>query len=194
MDLWYTPDEPWHPAKGVYAIAKDWACTILGPGHRRSCLVIGSPLEEARMLCSLGWRVTYLDWRLPPLPLHDMLICVEDVCNMMMSNSAFDAISSTCVLCHVGMGRYGDPVREHAPLRMLQECARVLVPGGQLVAMAGPVDVSHHPTPRILPQHRVTSHEEMRTWCEQAGFTWRSSMETATDAAGERYLCFECVK
>src|SRR3990167_4197791 len=190
MELWCTPDEPWHPATGTYAIAKDWALAMLGSGRGRTCLVIGSPLDEARALYEHGWKIEYSDWRLPPLPLHDMKIYREDVCAMGAPDASVDAIRSTCVLCHVGMGRYGDPVREDAPFTMLKECARVLKPGGHLVMMAGPVEE----IPAILPQHRVTSVWEMKMLCAQNGLTYGASMITRLDPAGERYLCVECTK
>ena len=190
MELWRTPNEPWHPTTGTYALAKDWALAMLGSGQGRSCLVIGSPLAEAQALYERNWNVTYLDWRLPPLRFYDMPICIEDVCAMSWPDASVDAISSTCVLCHVGMGRYGDPVREDAPFTMLKECARVLKPGGHLVMMVGPV--AAHPC--TLPQHRVTSVGEMEALCAQAGLTWGASMVTKPDPAGERYLCVECLK
>ena len=190
MELWRTPNEPWHPTTGTYALAKDWALAMLGSGQGRSCLVIGSPLAEAQALYERNWNVTYLDWRLPPLRFYDMPIFIGDVCAMTWPDASMDAISSTCVLCHVGMGRYGDPVREDAPFTMLKECARVLKPGGHLVMMAGPVEE----IPAILPQHRVTSLREMEELCHQAGLTWGASMVTKPDAAGERYLCVECTK
>ena len=190
MELWRTPNEPWHPTTGTYALAKDWALAMLGSGQGRSCLVIGSPLAEAQALYERNWNVTYLDWRLPPLRFYDMPICLEDVCAMSWLDASVDAISSTCVLCHVGMGRYGDPVREDAPFTMLKECARVLKPGGHLVMMAGPVARF----PEIFPQHRVTSVWEMKMLCAQNGLTWGASMITRLDSAGERYLCVECTK
>lgn len=185
MIYWHTPDEPWHGLIPTYQAACDWATGRLGTGHDQTCLVIGSPLEEVRALACAGWHVTYFDWRVPPERCGAAMY-QGDACAMPFVDAMFDAISSTCVLCHVGMGRYGDPVGEHAPYRMLKECARVLKPGGQLVMMVGPMAEAHC----VLPQHRVVTIKQVAGWCEQAGLSWRGYQTQHGET--EDYLCIAC--
>ena len=70
-------------------------------------------------------------------------------------DASFEFITSMCVLEHVGLGRYGDPVDPHAIFKAAAELVRVLAPGGILVAsvMAGPPCVAFN-------AHRVITREE----------------------------------
>lgn len=135
-----TPDEAWWAGDGFdwYAAAADKAVGWLGPGADRRCLVVGSPIEEANTLWRLGWDVTYLDCREPPEDLIGGRVVVADAAAIPYPDAAFDAASSTCVLCHAGLGRYGDPVRPNGDVAVLAEIARVLRPGGRAALMVGP--------------------------------------------------------
>ncbi len=131
-----TENEPWDDGKNHwYVAAARFAVDNLGHGGaRRKCLVIGSPLDEVRLLAGNGWRCTHLDWRE-----HPSTNIVGDATNMgMIQGESFEAVSSTCVLCHAGLGRYGDPVKENGDALMMAEIARVLKPGGAAVLMVGP--------------------------------------------------------
>ena len=130
--------EPWElerPHGHFYAHGADFAHRTLGD-RRSRCLVIGSPLFEARELRAAGWDVTYLDIRKPPVEIG----WVEgDATAIPFPSAYFDAISSSCVVCHVGLGRYGDPVADGSDARMLTEIARVLKPGGLAALTFGPI-------------------------------------------------------
>ncbi len=182
----------------TYRAAETWARRSLGIGAGRRCLVIGSPMREVRALVNQGWLVSYLDLRTPPISDPTVHVHLGDACRQPFDNAAFDGISSTCVLCHVGTGRYGDDLRADAPLAMLRECARVLKSGGTLVMMVGPVG----PVSTIEEKHRVTTIEEVQQWCKAAGFTEQAQGYTNGDTdewAGETdephgYLCVTWAK
>lgn len=106
-----------------------------GPG---ACLVVGSAPAEALALQAAGWTVTLVDVR--PLPVLTGIVMQQaDALALPFASAAFDVVSSTCVLCHAGLGRYGDPEGADGDRRMLGELARVVRPGGRLAVMAGPV-------------------------------------------------------
>lgn len=119
-----------------YEYACDFAVRNLGAGEGRSCLVIGSPVFEVAELKALGWDVTYLDIRTPPFKCRTI---VADATQMPVADKSFDAVSSTCVLCHVGTGRYGDRVVADGDITMLAEIARILRQGTSAALMLGPV-------------------------------------------------------
>ena len=136
-----TPDEPWTPRRERahwYNVSADFALRTLGPGAG-ACLAIGSPLVEASELADAGWDVTYLDVRSPPALDSRLKFVQHDATALPFADESFDAVSTTCVLCHAGMGRYGDAVLEDADEKVLAEIARVLKPGGLAAVTFGPV-------------------------------------------------------
>lgn len=136
-------DEEWHvsyPAGHQYEVAMERVLSIFRhPFGQSRMLVIGSPLAEAVALSGFGWHVRYLDIRVPP-PMHGITILTGNVMAMLeVETASCEAVSSTCVLCHVGTGRYGDAVVQDGDLLMMREISRVLVPQGLAHLMVGPV-------------------------------------------------------
>jgi len=169
-DPGFTPDEPWSitlKPGHQYEAAAAYVHQTLGRGYGRSVLVIGSPPREAYMLADDGWQVTYLDWRRPPI-MPGIEVRVGNALSLPFERGRFSALTSTCVLCHAGMGRYGDPVDEDGPSRMLAECRRVIRGDEVAVLMAGPVYAG--PPISIGTIHRVTSLEEFDEHASSRGW------------------------
>lgn len=126
-----TLNEQWNVGNRTnhwYAASTEFATRHLGLGSGRTCLVIGSPIFEALALRKQGWNVTYMDIRTPPD--QPFTVIQGDAADMQLPDSSFDAVSSACVLTHVGTGRYGDGLdREHGDEKMLAHVARVMKPG-----------------------------------------------------------------
>lgn len=169
-----TPDvgsvnSPWqgkHPSKDHWYVAStNFAVEHLGKG-KGSCLVIGSPLFEAFALERIGWEVTYLDIRKPP---HGFSRFIQaDASSMPIPDSSFDAVSSACVLTHVGLGRYGDPIVKDGDEKMLCEVKRVMKPGAVGAITFGGVVDGDLPV-RVGNFHRVYTIKEAQRMCEMAG-------------------------
>lgn len=136
----YTPDEPWavdsEPGEHQYNAQAIYVQEALGPGSGK-CLVIGSPIFEAKALQFMGWNVTYCDVREPPV--HFDTFLHGDATNIDFGANEFDAASSTCVLCHAGTGRYGDEKDDNADEKILANVYRALKPKARFVVMFGPV-------------------------------------------------------
>jgi len=191
--------EPWTVSfgpTGPYAVAAMHASQVLGLGEGRSCLVIGSAPAEAVTLASLDWRVTHLDYRqLDPETPWPFTVCQGDAMALPFPDHTFDAISSTCVLCHVGTGRYGDPQQADGEARMLRECRRVLRPGGSFVCSPGPVYLGDDPVD--LPPHRVTTVEAFHRLVQAHGWHVQhcavgginTDFSFSTDPTAPDYLC-----
>src|SRR3990167_5243454 len=186
-DPGFTPDEPWSIALKPghqYEAAAAYVHQILGRGFGRSVLVIGSPPAEAYMLADDGWEVTYLDWRRPPI-MPGITVRVGNALSMPFERGRFPALTSTCVLCHVGMGRYGDPVDEDGESRMLAECRRVMRPDGLAALMVGPVYAG--PPVVVGNIHRVTTTNELaelaaaRGWAVEETALWRPGTQAVLD-------------
>lgn len=124
-------DEKWNasPREGHwYSASTEFSVTHLGAGNGRACLVVGSPIFEANAIAGLGWDVTYLDVRKPPVRPWKFIQC--DAMAMNLPDASFDAVNSSCVLTHAGTGRYGDGANlDHGDEAMLDEIRRVMKPG-----------------------------------------------------------------
>lgn len=169
----YTPQEPFtqtlkpgHP----YAAAIEWATTRLGEGHGRDLLVIGSCFDEARTLQRVGWQTQYIDWRWSGQEIAGVKCQQGDALALPFRDATFGAVSTTCVMCHVGLGRYGDPVQDDAEATMLRECRRVLRNGGRVAMMTGPCIVGE-PVTIGAATHRVTTLNHVLALVRAVSFT-----------------------
>ena len=175
-ELESTPDEGWtHRATSPwhhYTAAATFALDTLGPGRDRRCLVIGSAPFEVQALRRAGWDVVYLDVRHPPHIVRDLVI--GDACRLPFRSDTFDAVSTTCVLCHVGLGRYGDVIERNGDDIMLSEISRVMKPRAMSAMMFGPA------RPRLIASyavgriHRVYAPSEAIRQVTSAGLKPRS--------------------
>lgn len=170
-------DEPWTespPCKEHwYNGAAQFAASGLGPGGGRRCLVVGSPPFEERILREkLGWHTTHLDFRPAPSSIPERVR--GDVLHLPFADDSFDAISCTCVLCHVGLGRYGDPALgdgERGDWLALAELKRVLKPGARMAVMFGPALLSLEHTVSLERTHLIYKPNEVCAFTAAAGLT-----------------------
>ena len=163
-----TLGEKWKTNSGDhwYTYAEEFAAGHLGLGEGKTCLIIGSPRSEVGEILSLGWKVTYMDIRKPPFEVN---FVQADACDNPLPNESFDAVSSTCVLCHAGTGRYGDATKENGDVSMLAHIHRVLNTGGKAVLMFGPE--GKEPT----VDHRCYTREGAEGLMETLGFDVKDS-------------------
>ena len=178
---WRTPDEAWsvaRPRDHWYVPTSEFALRSLGLGTGK-CLVIGSPLFEASELADAGWAVTYLDVRKAPADDQRVTFLRHDACELPFSDATFDAVSTSCVLCHAGMGRYGEDERPGADVLILGEIGRVLKPAGRAAVTFGPVgDVAGADA-----SHRIYTLADARRMVAVAGM-----IEEAHDITGGHAL------
>ena len=168
-DMTFTPDESWTTTRTHghwYNACADFALEKLGNGGGHSCLVIGSPIFEALELSAARWAVTYLDVREPPKD-SGLAWLKADATNIPLPDASVDAVSSTCVLCHAGLGRYGDARDLDGDAHMISEIARVLKPGGKAAIGFGPTaDCEGVHFAGTL--HRVYSPQAVHNLCAMA--------------------------
>lgn len=151
--------EPWSRHREDhhwYAKQVDYAISRLGRGPGE-CLVIGSPLFEANELAARGWNVTYNDVREPPE--GDYFFIRGDAGEVHFPEAFFDAASSTCVLCHAGLGRYGDPIRERGDIAIVENLHRALKSRARAAITFGPVYTLNE-THRHGRMHRIYTLED----------------------------------
>ena len=163
------PREKWsgnYGAGNQYGGACDFATRLIGPGSG-ALLCVGSPEFEVAALSKLGWNVTFLDVRIPPWKCKDMRIM--DVLDL-EEESAFDALSSTCVLTHAGTTRYGDKALENGDVEALRRMRRALKPGARFALQLGGV-IEGDTSVLVGATHRIYTVSEGERIVREAGFT-----------------------
>ena len=146
---------------------------VLDPYRAVRVLDIGSSLEQNLAVNAAdSVTLTMLDVRLLPQMAMAMLpftFVQGSAMALPFSDASFDAVTSTCVLCHVGDGRYDDTLDASGDIQMLREIARVLIPGGHLIAMVGPILPDTDPPTVIYNIHRMYTFGWLREQCAAVG-------------------------
>ncbi len=105
------------------------------------------------------------------MPPSGLVLCiVGDATDMLFPDNSFDAISSTCVLCHAGLGRYGDKVVNDGDRKMLMEMARVMKPNAVAAVTFGPTIIWLTNTSIIKSIHRIYAVDDAVQLAKSVGF------------------------
>ena len=177
-----TPNEVWQVERVAghnYAAAADFALEHLSGSGK--CLIAGSPLFELYELAP-RYEITYVDFREPPV--NGTRFVRADACAIPLEDESFDALSSTCLLCHIGLGRYGDPEHLAGDQTALKEFWRVMKPGAVAAVTLGPVaEISE--SWQVGTAHRVYTLDHAKRIVQHAGFKIEAS--AVWDTRGERW-------
>jgi SAM-dependent methyltransferase len=99
---------------------------------------VGSSVKSMALL-SRSLPVTFIDIRKPDLLLPGMDYVEGSILELPFPNESVDSLSSLCVVEHIGLGRYGDPLDPYGSEKAFGQLRRVLKPGGHLY-ISVPVD------------------------------------------------------
>jgi SAM-dependent methyltransferase len=73
-----------------------------------------------------------VDLRPLSLEMESVKFVQGTILNLPFPDSSIESLSSLCVIEHIGLGRYGDPLDPLGSLKACNELARVIKPGGNL--------------------------------------------------------------
>jgi SAM-dependent methyltransferase len=76
--------------------------------------------------------VTMVDIRPLSLPLESLQFKQGSILELPFADESVESLSSLCVVEHIGLGRYGDPLDPLGSEKAIAELCRVLAPGGRL--------------------------------------------------------------
>ena len=76
--------------------------------------------------------VTMVDIRPLSLPLDTLNFKAGSILELPFEDGSVESLSSLCVVEHIGLGRYGDPLDSKGTEKAIAELCRVLAPGGHL--------------------------------------------------------------
>ncbi|MCX5823698.1 MAG: DUF268 domain-containing protein [Deltaproteobacteria bacterium] len=83
--------------------------------------------------------VTMVDIRPLSLPLESLYFRQGSILDLPFEDGSVSSLSSLCVVEHIGLGRYGDPLDPQGTEKAIAELKRVLAPGGDLY-LSVPID------------------------------------------------------
>lgn len=76
--------------------------------------------------------VTMVDIRPLPVELDSLVFRQGSILAMPYADNSIPSLSSICVIEHIGLGRYGDPLDAKGSAKAIDELKRVLAPSGKL--------------------------------------------------------------
>jgi len=131
-NLKYTPVEP------TYFFQDSWAAKHifeLKPAHHYD---IGSSVKTMGILSQFV-PITMVDIRTIDLELPNLFSIEGSILELPFDDHSIDSMSCLCVIEHIGLGRYGDPLDPFGSEKAIKELTRVLKKDGILL-ISVPVD------------------------------------------------------
>jgi len=128
----YTPVEP------TYFFQDSWAAKHifeLRPTHHYD---IGSSAKTIGILSQFV-PLAMIDIRPIKLKLPNLYFIKGSILNLPFKDNTIESLSSLCVIEHIGLGRYGDPIDPFGSEKAIKEIKRVVKVGG-IVLISVPVD------------------------------------------------------
>jgi SAM-dependent methyltransferase len=129
----FTPIEP------VYFYQDTWAARKifeLKPKHHYD---VGSSAKTLGILSQFV-PITMIDIRPLPLDLPGLNFIEGSILDLPFDDNSLGSISSLCVVEHIGLGRYGDPIDAFGSEKSILELKRVVRVGGVII-FSVPVDI-----------------------------------------------------
>ena len=131
-DLSYTPIEP------TYFFQDSWAAKQifkLKPTHHYD---VGSSAKTIGILSQFV-PITMIDIRPIELELDNLFFKKGSILELPFEDNSIETLSSLCVVEHIGLGRYGDPLDPFGSEKAIEELKRVLKVEG-VILFSVPVD------------------------------------------------------
>lgn len=122
----------------IYFYQDAWAFEKIVRARPAWHLDVGSQHKYVALLSKVV-PVTMVDLRPLSLPLASLKFKAGSILALPFEDGAVPSVSSLCVIEHIGLGRYGDPLDPGGTEKAMSELKRVVAPGGDLYVSV-PVD------------------------------------------------------
>jgi SAM-dependent methyltransferase len=119
------------PLDAYYFYQDTWLARKVFQSNPSCHVDIGSSAELVGILSQFT-QVISVDIRPLPVSLPNLETKQGSILALPFPNGGVTSISSICVIEHVGLGRYGDPIDPRGTDKAIVELLRVLSPGGDL--------------------------------------------------------------
>ncbi len=115
----------------TYFYQDAWAFEKIVKQHPRQHIDVGSHHKFVALLSKVV-SLTMIDIRPLSLPLDTISFKFGSILDLPFEDKSVESLSSLCVVEHIGLGRYGDPLDPKGTEKAVQEIKRILKPGGNL--------------------------------------------------------------
>jgi SAM-dependent methyltransferase len=125
----------------IYFYQDAWAFERIIQQRPESHVDVGSHHKFVALLSKV-LPVTMVDLRPLSLPLDSLRFQKGSILDLPFEDSRMLSVSSLCVIEHIGLGRYGDPLDFYGTEKTIAELKRILAPGGNLY-LSVPIDAAN---------------------------------------------------
>jgi SAM-dependent methyltransferase len=115
----------------IYFYQDAWAFEKIVKARPPCHIDVGSHHRTIALLSKV-LPVTMVDLRPLSLPLDTLSFREGSILDLPYEDHSVESLSCLCVVEHIGLGRYGDPLDPHGSAKAIAELKRVLAPGGRL--------------------------------------------------------------
>lgn len=126
------------PIDATYFYQDAWAFEKIVQQRPERHVDVGSHHKYVALLSKVI-PVTMVDIRPLPTPLNTLDFQKGSILELPFESGSLPSVSSLCVIEHIGLGRYGDPLDPQGTEKALAELKRVVMPGGDLY-LSIPID------------------------------------------------------
>lgn len=163
------------PIEPTYFYQDTWAFERIVQRRPQEHIDVGSHHLFVALLSKVV-PVTMVDIRPLSLPLESLHFRHGSILDLPFKDKSVFSLSSLCVVEHIGLGRYGDPLDPYGTEKAIAELKRILAPGGRLY-LSIPVsdeNVVHFNAGRIFEMSYLTQLLDPLQIVEQAYIVGRS--------------------
>lgn len=115
----------------VYFYQDNWAFEKIVKVRPEQHYDIGSHHKYVALLAQVV-PVTMIDIRPLTLPVNNLAFIKGSLLDLPFNDDSISSLSSLCVVEHIGLGRYGDPIDPLGSEKAFKELSRVIMPSGNL--------------------------------------------------------------
>ena len=119
------------PIEPTYFYQDSWAFELIVKDRPKSHVDIGSHHKYVALLSKIV-PLTMVDIRPFSCTLDSIKFVEGSILSIPFPDQSINSLSSLCVIEHIGLGRYGDPMDPNGSIKACSELSRVIAPGGNL--------------------------------------------------------------
>lgn len=137
---WLTDRTAVTPVEPIYFLQDAWFARKIAEQRPAGHVDVASSARSMALIAQFV-PVTMVDIRPVEIELAGFTFVRGSVLALPFADGSLASVSSLCVIEHIGLGRYGDPLDSRGSEKAAAELGRVLAPGGQLYVSV-PVDAA----------------------------------------------------